>query len=146
MRLLKLPGLPGKDAADALGLAITHAHAGASLAAMAMAAKELNTAEVAFAAIEEVSCALGHGMEGEGGCGTGGCRAGSPALTPRRRRLLAVVPLAASNARWRRCTSRRAPSQCTLTVPPCPHRRLAGGQAALCGQGEAAAHGGGAQR
>jgi crossover junction endodeoxyribonuclease RuvC len=37
MRLLKLPGLPGKDAADALGLAITHAHAGASLAAMAKA-------------------------------------------------------------------------------------------------------------
>jgi crossover junction endodeoxyribonuclease RuvC len=31
-RLLTLPGLPGKDAADALGLAITHAHAGASLA------------------------------------------------------------------------------------------------------------------
>ena len=29
-RLLALPGLPGKDAADALGLAITHAHAGAS--------------------------------------------------------------------------------------------------------------------
>jgi crossover junction endodeoxyribonuclease RuvC len=27
MRLLKLPGLPGPDAADALGLAITHAHA-----------------------------------------------------------------------------------------------------------------------
>jgi crossover junction endodeoxyribonuclease RuvC len=27
MRLLKLPGLPGKDAADALGLAIVHAHA-----------------------------------------------------------------------------------------------------------------------
>ncbi len=26
MRLLKLPGLPGKDAADALGLAIMHAH------------------------------------------------------------------------------------------------------------------------
>lgn len=37
MRLLQLPGLPGKDAADALGLAITHAHAGASLAAMARA-------------------------------------------------------------------------------------------------------------
>ena len=37
MRLLKLPGLPGKDAADALGLAITHAHAGGSLAAMAKA-------------------------------------------------------------------------------------------------------------
>ncbi|MED5617888.1 crossover junction endodeoxyribonuclease RuvC [Ideonella sp. BN130291] len=34
-RLLKLPGLPGKDAADALGIAITHAHAGASFAAMA---------------------------------------------------------------------------------------------------------------
>lgn len=27
-RLLQLPGLPGPDAADALGLAITHAHAG----------------------------------------------------------------------------------------------------------------------
>jgi crossover junction endodeoxyribonuclease RuvC len=26
MRLLKLPGLPGPDAADALGIAITHAH------------------------------------------------------------------------------------------------------------------------
>jgi crossover junction endodeoxyribonuclease RuvC len=35
MRLLKLPGLPGKDAADALGMAICHAHAGASFAAMA---------------------------------------------------------------------------------------------------------------
>jgi len=35
MRLLELPGLPGKDAADALGLAICHAHAGASFAAMA---------------------------------------------------------------------------------------------------------------
>jgi crossover junction endodeoxyribonuclease RuvC len=31
MRLLKLPGLPGKDAADALGLAITHAHVGAAM-------------------------------------------------------------------------------------------------------------------
>ena len=37
-RLLKLPGLPGKDAADALGLAISHAHAGASFAALAKAA------------------------------------------------------------------------------------------------------------
>lgn len=36
-RLLKLPGLPGTDAADALGLAITHAHAGASRARMAQA-------------------------------------------------------------------------------------------------------------
>jgi crossover junction endodeoxyribonuclease RuvC len=34
-RLLSLPGLPGKDAADALGLAITHAHAAGSLAALA---------------------------------------------------------------------------------------------------------------
>lgn len=31
MRLLKLPGLPGQDAADALGLAITHAHVGAAM-------------------------------------------------------------------------------------------------------------------
>jgi len=37
MRLLKLPGLPGKDAADALGLAISHAHAGASFTALAQA-------------------------------------------------------------------------------------------------------------
>ncbi len=34
-RLLSLPGLPGKDAADALGLAIMHAHASVSFAAMA---------------------------------------------------------------------------------------------------------------
>jgi crossover junction endodeoxyribonuclease RuvC len=38
MRLLHLPGLPGRDAADALGLAICHAHAGASLAALAKGA------------------------------------------------------------------------------------------------------------
>ena len=31
-RMLQLPGLPGPDAADALGLAITHAHAGRSSA------------------------------------------------------------------------------------------------------------------
>ncbi|MEO7391604.1 MAG: crossover junction endodeoxyribonuclease RuvC [Ramlibacter sp.] len=36
-RLLKLPGLPGQDAADALGLAITHAHAGAAMARIAAA-------------------------------------------------------------------------------------------------------------
>ena len=36
-RLLKLSALPGKDAADALGLAISHAHAGASFAALAQA-------------------------------------------------------------------------------------------------------------
>lgn len=34
-RLLKLPGLPGPDAADALGLAITHAHAGPAMAKLA---------------------------------------------------------------------------------------------------------------
>jgi crossover junction endodeoxyribonuclease RuvC len=33
-RLLRLPGLPGPDAADALGLAISHAHAAASFAAL----------------------------------------------------------------------------------------------------------------
>ncbi|MEY8879709.1 MAG: crossover junction endodeoxyribonuclease RuvC [Leptothrix sp. (in: b-proteobacteria)] len=33
-RLLNLPGLPGPDAADALGLAITHAHAAVSFAAI----------------------------------------------------------------------------------------------------------------
>jgi crossover junction endodeoxyribonuclease RuvC len=34
-RLLQLPGLPGTDAADALGLAITHAHAGAAMQRLA---------------------------------------------------------------------------------------------------------------
>ena len=33
-RLLQLPGLPGRDAADALGLAVTHAHAASSFAAI----------------------------------------------------------------------------------------------------------------
>ena len=33
-RLLSLPGEPSRDAADALGLAITHAHAGHSMAAV----------------------------------------------------------------------------------------------------------------
>ena len=37
-RLLNLPGVPGKDAADALGLAITEAHAVGSLAAIAQSA------------------------------------------------------------------------------------------------------------
>ena len=36
-RLLNLPGLPGPDAADALGLAITHAHAGKAMARLAQA-------------------------------------------------------------------------------------------------------------
>ena len=35
MRLLALPGLPGPDAADALGLAICHAHAAGTFAAIA---------------------------------------------------------------------------------------------------------------
>ena len=38
MRLLKLPGLPGEDAADALGLAIAHAHAGSLTAMLTKAA------------------------------------------------------------------------------------------------------------
>jgi crossover junction endodeoxyribonuclease RuvC len=38
MRLLRLPALPGKDAADALGLAITHAHVGAARDRIARAA------------------------------------------------------------------------------------------------------------
>jgi crossover junction endodeoxyribonuclease RuvC len=37
MRLLQLSREPGRDAADALGLAIVHAHAGASIAALAQA-------------------------------------------------------------------------------------------------------------
>ena len=36
-RLLVLPGLPGTDAADALGLAITHAHAAKAMARLAQA-------------------------------------------------------------------------------------------------------------
>jgi crossover junction endodeoxyribonuclease RuvC len=39
MRLLALGGLPGKDAADALGLAICHAHAARSFAAIARSAE-----------------------------------------------------------------------------------------------------------
>ena len=39
MRLLKLPSLPGKDAADALGLAITHAHVGSAMARLALASE-----------------------------------------------------------------------------------------------------------
>ncbi len=37
-RLLDLPGVPGRDAADALGLAITHAHVGRSMARLGEAA------------------------------------------------------------------------------------------------------------
>jgi crossover junction endodeoxyribonuclease RuvC len=38
-RLLQLPGVPGKDAADALGLAITHAHAAIATARIQEAGK-----------------------------------------------------------------------------------------------------------
>ena len=37
-RLLNLPGLPGTDAADGLGMAITHAHAGVAMARLGEAA------------------------------------------------------------------------------------------------------------
>ena len=37
-RLLHLPGVPGSDAADALGIAITHAHVGSSMARLETAA------------------------------------------------------------------------------------------------------------
>ncbi|HWP20968.1 MAG TPA: crossover junction endodeoxyribonuclease RuvC [Burkholderiaceae bacterium] len=40
-RLLRLPGLPGKDAADALGLAICHAHAAKSFEAVTKAGGRL---------------------------------------------------------------------------------------------------------
>jgi crossover junction endodeoxyribonuclease RuvC len=45
-RLLQLPGLPGTDAADALGMAITHAHAakGLELRALAAAADAIRVA------------------------------------------------------------------------------------------------------
>lgn len=39
MRLLKLPSLPGADAADALGMAITHAHSNKANALKAILAK-----------------------------------------------------------------------------------------------------------
>ncbi len=39
--LLKLEGLPGTDAADALGVAICHAHSGAAVAALGRLAPEL---------------------------------------------------------------------------------------------------------
>jgi crossover junction endodeoxyribonuclease RuvC len=40
-RLLKLEGLPGTDAADALGVAICHAHAGVGMAALSGLAPEM---------------------------------------------------------------------------------------------------------
>jgi crossover junction endodeoxyribonuclease RuvC len=47
-RLLKLPGLPGKDAADALGLAICHAHAARSFAAIEKATGRVRTTKAQF--------------------------------------------------------------------------------------------------
>ena len=40
-RLLGLPGLPGKDAADALGLAVCHAHAAQSFAVIEQATQRV---------------------------------------------------------------------------------------------------------
>ncbi|HZE90673.1 MAG TPA: crossover junction endodeoxyribonuclease RuvC [Rhizobacter sp.] len=50
MRLLKLPGLPGKDAADALGLAVCHAHAARSFAAIERATQRVRTTKAQFKA------------------------------------------------------------------------------------------------
>ena len=47
-RLLSLPGEPGKDAADALGLAITHAHAAASFAAIERSAPRQRKAHAMY--------------------------------------------------------------------------------------------------
>jgi crossover junction endodeoxyribonuclease RuvC len=47
-RLLKLPGLPGKDAADALGLAVCHAHAARSFAAIEKAAIRVRSTKAQF--------------------------------------------------------------------------------------------------
>lgn len=47
-RLLKLPGVPGKDAADALGLAICHAHAARSFAAIEKATARVRSTKAQF--------------------------------------------------------------------------------------------------
>ena len=47
-RLLNLPGLPGPDAADALGLAIMHAHAGRSLALLETAGAARSKSSAVF--------------------------------------------------------------------------------------------------
>jgi len=47
-RLLKLPGVPGKDAADALGLAICHAHAARSFAAIDKATARVRSTKAQF--------------------------------------------------------------------------------------------------
>jgi crossover junction endodeoxyribonuclease RuvC len=48
MRLLKLPGLPGQDAADALGLAICHAHAAHSFKAIEKATQRMRMTKSQF--------------------------------------------------------------------------------------------------
>lgn len=48
MRLLDLPGLPGKDAADALGLAVCHAHAARSFAAIDRVASRTRSTKAQF--------------------------------------------------------------------------------------------------
>ena len=50
MRLLKLPSLPGKDAADALGLAIMHAHVGQVRSRLAAATQLAPRSSAAFKA------------------------------------------------------------------------------------------------
>jgi crossover junction endodeoxyribonuclease RuvC len=47
-RLLDLPGLPGKDAADALGLAVCHAHAAKSFAAIERVTARTRTTRAQF--------------------------------------------------------------------------------------------------
>ena len=47
-RLLKLPGLPGKDAADALGLAVCHAHAARSFAAIEKSTARVRSTKAQF--------------------------------------------------------------------------------------------------
>ncbi len=49
-RLLNLPGLPGKDAADALGLAVCHAHASRSFAAIEKATARTRTTKSQYKA------------------------------------------------------------------------------------------------
>ena len=47
-RLLALPGLPGKDAADALGLAVCHAHAARSFAAIERATQRVRRTQAQY--------------------------------------------------------------------------------------------------
>ncbi len=54
-RMLQLPALPGPDAADALGLAITHAHAGRSQALRAQALQADQWGSKATAAIRKAT-------------------------------------------------------------------------------------------